>query len=290
MHIVLSALGALALLSACAAAHAQAQARATLVGRESTTHVLHVGGFAIVGSHGEDGSPEPVVSLQPARLDVAGSHHNEGTYALWAVEYTHQWALTQAWGLDAQARSFGAWGGTQLATGGTVVGPDCAPCLPTLQVDAYNAQALDFKLDAATDYQFRSETTPGQWIDLLKWNDAAEAWAPVWIGAGINQGIAWHRSGTLDAGLYRVRNNRDNLRVNGNRLVGAVAWDWTMELPGATVSAVPEPGSAGLLLAGLGWLAWRRRHSPSSRAGTAPPPPRPVRPRGRPEAPTAAAL
>jgi hypothetical protein len=259
MHIVPTGIVAVALLSACAAA--QAQAAATLVDRESRTHVLHDGGFAIVGSNGEDGSADPVTALQPNQLDVAGSHDNEGSYLSWDVQYTHQWRLTQSWGIDPAAQAFGAWGSTELVTGGTVVGPNCAPCLPTLQIDAYNAQALDFTLDAASDFQFRSEATQGQWIDLLVWNELAGTWHAVWIGAGLNQGIAWSRSGTLEAGLYRVRNNRDNLRVGSNNLAAAVAWDWTMELPGATVSAVPEPGSAGLLLAGMAWLAWQRRRS-----------------------------
>lgn len=66
MHIVRSGMVALALLSASAAA--QAQATAALVGRESVTHVLHYGGFAIVGSNGQDGSPDAVTALQPGRL------------------------------------------------------------------------------------------------------------------------------------------------------------------------------------------------------------------------------
>lgn len=253
------ALGAGLLLATCAAA--QAEPAATLVGREAVTHVQHYGGFAIVGSNGEDGSPVPVTGLQPTRLTVSGDHHNEGSYLYWDVQYTHRWALEQTWALDPLARSFGGWGGTQLGTGGTVVGLNCTPCLPTLQVDAYNSQALDFTLDATTAFEFRSETTQGQWIDLLKWNTLSGDWAPVWIGAGLNQGIAWARSGTLEAGLYRVRNNRDNLRVGSNNLAGEVAWDWTMTLPDATVSAVPEPGSAGLLVAGGLWLAWRRRRA-----------------------------
>lgn len=247
---------AIALLAACAAAHATATA--TVVGRESVTHVQHFGGFAIVGSTGEDGSDVPVTALTPVALGVSGTHHHEGSYLYWDVQYTHQWTLSQAWGADPAARAFGAWGSTQLATDGTVVGLNCNPCLPTLQIDAYNSQALDFTLDSATRYGFRSETTQGQWIDLLVWNTLANDWHPIWIGAGINQGIAWESSGTLQAGLYRVRNNRDNARVGTNNMVHASAWDWTMELPEATVSAVPEPGAAWMLAAGLLLIGVRR--------------------------------
>lgn len=244
-----------------AAAAAQAQTNATLVARESVTHIDHYGGFAIVGSQGEDGSLLPVTALRPTALGLANSHHNEGSYLDWDVQYTHQWRLAQDWALDATARSFGAWGSTQLVTGGTVIGPNCAPCLPTLQIDGINWQALDFEVDASTRYQFSSETTPGQWVDLLRWNTISNAWTPVWIGAGLNQGKAWTRDGTLQAGLYRLRNARDDVRASSAVLVYESEWNWTMTLPDATVSAVPEPGSAGLLVASGLWLAWRRRRA-----------------------------
>ena len=240
---------AASLLAACAAA--VGQPTATLTGRESVTHVQHQGGFATVGSRGEDGSRVPVTALQPAMLGLAGQHDHQGTYLSWEVSYEHQWALTQAWSLDAAARGFSASGSTTLASGGTVFGPNCTPCAPSLLLAGINAQAIDFTLDEATRYEFRSQTTPSQWVDLLVWSDVADAWLYVWAGSVVNEGQAWERSGVLDAGLYRLRNNRDDMRIGSSQPLHASRWEWAMTLPDATVSAVPEPAAAWLTAGGL---------------------------------------
>lgn len=262
MRCLLSCFTACALLAATAAA--QARPAATLVGRESVTHIQHQGGFATVGSRGEDGSTLPVTTLSPATLALAGSHHHEGRYLGWDVAYDHGWSMSQTWSLDTAASRIAASGSMALSTGGTVFGPNCTPCSPSLLVAGINAQAFDFTLDAATRYEFRSLTTPQQWVDLLVWNDSAGTWLYVWAGFVLNEGIAWESTGVLDAGLYRLRNNRDDARIGSSLPQHASRWEWSMTLPDASVSAVPEPGAAWMLGAGLLLIGGRRLRRPAA--------------------------
>jgi hypothetical protein len=259
-------IAAFGLLAACGAA--LCQPTADLTGRESVAHIQHQGGFATVGTSGEDGSRVPVTEMQPATLGLEGQHDHEGTYLSWEVAYGHQWALTQTWSMDAAASRFSASGSMTLASGGTVFGPGCTPCTPSLLLAGINAQAIDFTLDEATRYEFRSQATPTQWVDLLVWSDVADAWLYVWAGFVVNEGQAWESSGVLEAGLYRLRNNRDDMRIGSSQPLHASSWAWSMTLPDATVSAVPEPAVAWLLTGGLLLIGARRlRRPPVTRPG-----------------------
>ncbi|MBC7941295.1 MAG: tetratricopeptide repeat protein, partial [Chitinophagaceae bacterium] len=74
----------------------------------------------------------------------------------------------------------------------------------------------------------------------------------------INRELGLHEfnaSSNLLAGLYRVQNNPGSVRADNGALARDNAWEWTLTLPDAAVTAVTEPGRLALLLAGLGTLA-----------------------------------
>lgn len=250
-----------ALLCLLGAAPVHATPTAALEARSSVTAIHHYGGFAIVGSSGDDGSTTPVTSLAPATLSLANSHQHAGSYLYWDVEYTQTWALTQSWAVDPAAHTISASGSTHLVNTGSVVGPNCTPCLPTLQIDSTNTQALDFSLSETTTYSFHSVTTADEWVDLLRWVPASQGWTTVWYGAPTNEGRSWDSSGTLQAGLYRLRNNPYAQRADSGHLVQDSSWSYTMTLPDAVLTPVPEPAAWMMLVAGAAWLGLRRRRN-----------------------------
>lgn len=235
---------------------------ATLTERSSVSHVHHFGGFAIVGSSGDDGSTTPVTSLSPATLGIADTHQHAGHYMYWDVEYTQTWALTQTYAVDPSTQTISASGSTHLLNDGTVVGLNCTPCLPTMQIDSQNTQALQFTLTESSRYSFHSVTTQEEWVDLLIWSSVAGRWNPVWTGALENQGKTWDSAGTLQAGLYMLRNNPYGQRADTGHLLHDSAWSYTMTLPDAVLSPVPEPAIAAMLSAGLLLIFGARRLRP----------------------------
>lgn len=241
---------------------AQATAQAELTARSSLTHVHHFGGFAIVGSSGDDGSTTPVTGLWPASLALADEHQHGGHYMYWDVAYTQTWDLSQSFAVDAGAHTFSASGATHLVNSGEVWGLNCTPCLPTMQIDAQNTQALQFTLSEASRYSFHSVASTEEWVDLLKWSPQSNGWAPVWYGALDNQGKTWDSSGTLQAGLYMLRNNPYGQRADTGHLVHDSSWSYTMTLPDAVLAPVPEPAIAAMLSAGLLLIAGARRLRP----------------------------
>ena len=124
------------LITAPMAAHADPAV--ALTARESVTHIHHFGGFAIVGSEGDDGSLTAVTGLSPATLALANTHQHSGSYLYWDVDYTQTWSLAQTFTVDAAAHGISASGSTRLGNDGTVWGPNCAPCRPTMQIDSLN--------------------------------------------------------------------------------------------------------------------------------------------------------
>jgi hypothetical protein len=251
---------AVALAAALPAARAAADAR--IDARESITFVHYQGGFAIAGNSGDDGSATPVTTLAPPTLGIDGRNDYVGAYLSWNVEWHADWNLTQTWAMDAAAHTISGSGAMQLGVAGSVVGPNCNPCLPSMLVQGRNSQALEFNLDEATAFQFHSETTPDQWLDLLAWNESAQRWFALWTGGAVGQGNVFDTAGVLQAGRYRLQNNTALLKADGGLLEHDVAWNYTLTLPDATISAVPEPRAGLLLAAGVLLLAWRRRPRP----------------------------
>lgn len=252
---VAAGLGAVLAMQALAAS----AANATLQVREAVLHTTYVAGFAIVGIQGEAGSSTPNLAPSPRDLSLSGSDSVSGSYLFWQVDASVEWDMAQTYTVDSQARSFSAAGSTHLRVEGAVVGPDCAPCLPTMQLEGQNHQALEFALDSTTPYTFASTTTAAQWVDLLRWDVPAQRWFALWNGYSVTQATSFSTNGMLQAGLYRVQNSADTVRANGAQALRDTAWEWTLTLPDASVSAVPELPTVALWAAGLAWLGWRRR-------------------------------
>jgi hypothetical protein len=240
------------------AAAAQAAPQAVLDTREAVTFVSYVGGFAIAGDNGTDGSLTPVTALEPPRLSLDGSHTYIGAYLGWSVTYSTDWALTQTWTLDPH--TLAATGSLHVGVGGAVVGPNCNPCLPSMQNTGRNNQAFEFGLDGASGYAFHSVTTKDQYVDLLLWSDPAQRWTPLWSGFFDTQATTFDRAGTLQPGRYRLQNNPYDVRADGGAFTRDNAWDYALTLADAGfVSAVPAPGGALLMAAGVVTLLCRRR-------------------------------
>lgn len=248
-------------LGAVLAVHALAAsaANATLQVREAVLHATYVAGFAVVGIQGEAGSSTAHLALSPNELSLTGSDSVSDSYLFWQVDASVAWDMAQTYTVDATARSFSAAGAMRLAVDGAVVGLNCTPCLPTMQLEGTNSQALEFTLDSATPYSFASTTGAEQWVDLLRWDIPAQRWFALWHGFSLTQATSFATTGQLQAGLYRVQNNQGSLRANGAQALRDTAWAWTLTLPEASVSVVPEVPSLALWAAGLAWLGWRRR-------------------------------
>jgi len=243
-----------------AATAASAVPVATLDGRAAVTYVSYGGGFAIAYDSGSDGSELPVSTLAPTLLGLSGSHTFVGAYLGWDVTYTVEWDLAQNYVLDAATHTLTAEGSMHLTESSAVFGPSCNPCAATVAIGGTNTQQLDFSLSESAAYSFHSETTPGQWVNLSRWNAVTQRWDALWFGAVETQGKVFDRSGILAAGLYRLDNTPYTFVADGVPPTQDNAWFYVLTLPDAELTAaVPAPASAVLLAGSLGCLAWRRR-------------------------------
>ena len=86
----------------------------------------------------------------------------------------------------------------------------------------------------------------------MRWDEIGQQWNAVVSGLGATQDRAFSLDGSLVAGSYLLRNNPYPFSAGGPADVDN-AWTARLTLTGA-VAAVPEPGAAMLLLAGLGLL------------------------------------
>jgi len=242
-----------------AAASATAVPTATVDGRESVAYAEYFGGFAIAYDGGSDGSLLPLTAFAPSALALDGSHTYNGAYLYWTVTYTVNWQLSQDLTIDSPAHRISGQGTVHLDESSAVVGPNCAPCAASVYITGRNNQALTFTLDASTAYQFHSETTTGQWVELARWDEPAQRWFGLWSGPIENQGLVFDRSGTLQPGRYRLQNNPYDFTADSVPPSWDNAWSYSLTLPDAAITAVPEPAGAALALLGLVVLGWRAR-------------------------------
>jgi len=247
----------LAVPLAVAAASAAAVPTATLDGRESVVYADYFGGFAIAYDGGSDGSLTLLTGFTPGPAAIAGSHTYDGAYLYWTVTYTVNWDLSQDYAVDSAAHRISGQGSVHLDESSAVWGPNCAPCAASVYITGRDTQALTFTLDAATAYQFHSETTVGQWVELQQWSEPSQRWFALWSGPIENQGQVFDRNGTLQSGRYRLQNNPYDFTADSVPPSHDNAWSYSLTLPDAVVTAVPEPGAAALWLLGMAVLGWR---------------------------------
>jgi hypothetical protein len=248
-----------AIAMSCVVASAAAVPQVNVDSRESVTHVTYGGGFAIAYDSGEDGSLIPVADMPPAPQALDGAHTFNGAYLYWTVTYTVNWHMAQSFAVDAAAHVLSGQGSLFVDETSAVWGPNCQPCAATVSISGKNAQTVGFTLDASTAYQFHSDSTNGQFSELDLFDVAAQRWFGLWSGPIDNQGRAFDRSGTLQPGTYRLRNNVDYLTADSSPQQWDTQWSYMLTLPDAQISVVPEPAPGLMLLGGLGLLAGRRR-------------------------------
>jgi PEP-CTERM motif len=257
-------LAALALLAALAAPAAQAQPVARLDTRDATVHLAYGGGFATAGKNATVGSLDPIGLAGLASPGETGADSFAGSYLGWAVSWQVDWDIAQTWAVDHTQRVLSGSGHTHLGQSSVVTGPGCAPCTASMGLYSHNWQELQFVLDAPAVYAFHSEVSLHQGVQINHWNEARQRWLPVVLS--VPDGVT-DRSGTLEAGRWQVVNSRTVHVLGSSPASLDEHWNFSLTLPGvAWVSAVPEPASSGLLLAGLVALgSWRlRRHSPAA--------------------------
>lgn len=254
---------------AVAGALPAAASTATLSARSSVNYLYYFGGFAISSDEGEDGAPAPVpggpwegvtvTDLNPRTLAIAGSDYQVLEYLFWSGFLSETWAQSQTY-------SFAGVAGDAVMTmdGGATVFQDSIICSDITGCSraselhrSTNTLALEFTLDASTPYLLGGETRGGQWVDLLRWDVPGARWTPVVNGPFATADRAFDLGGTLDAGLYMLRNNPYTFSEGGATDVDN-GWDARLTLVGA-VAAVPEPAPGALAMVGLAVLAASRR-------------------------------
>ena len=246
-------LPALALLAVLAAPSAQAQPTATLDTRNATVHLAYGGGFATAGKNATVGSLDPIGLAGPASVGAQGADSFVGDYLSWAVNWQMAWNLQQTWSLSADAHTLSGSGFIDMAQSSSVIGPSCAPCTASLAMTARNWQDLQFTLDAPTAYQFHTEVSQKQGVQINQWDEVRQRWQIV--AFSVPGGVA-DRSGTLAAGRWQVVNSRTAHVLGSTPAALNESWSFNLTLADAQwATAVPEPASGFLLVGGLCLLA-----------------------------------
>jgi hypothetical protein len=207
---------------------------------------------------GSTGSLTPLAGTAQPTLSLAGSGVGNDTALLFSTLFEATWSQTQTFsfernGADSQLTASGSFMGTMQSLGSNGIDP---PQIATQRMSSWNWQAFTFTLDQDTAYTLTGSSTGGQQLEMW-WTSPAgvTTYRDDVIG---NTGLAsFANSGTLQAGTYLLRNFQ--FVMASVESAYANSWDYTLTLRD-TVTAVPEPTSMALLLAGLVAVgAWRQR-------------------------------
>lgn len=253
-----------------AAASAQATSVATLTARTSVNNLYYFGGFATSSDEGEVGDPGygvTVTDFAPHTLSIVGSDYADLAYLYWTGFLAETWDQAQTYSFAQSAGDVAVTiDGHATISQTSIICSEITGCGPATELhQSTNTLALEFSVDGSTSYTLTGATSGNQWIDLLQWNEPASRWLPVVYGALDTQNVSFDLSGTLDAGLYMLRNNPYMFSGGGPTDV-VNTWQAQLTLLD-TVAAVPELATWQLALTGIALLAWLgRRRGASDRS------------------------
>jgi MYXO-CTERM domain-containing protein len=207
---------------------------------------------------GSTGSLAVVSGVDTPTLSVAGAGIGNDTALVFSTIFEATWAQTQTFsfgsvGDDSELRASGSFMGTMQSLGSNGIQP---PQPAAQRLESWNWQAFTFTLDQNTPYTLTGGSTGGQQLQMW-WTSPAgvTTYRSDVIG---NTGLAsFNNTGTLQAGTYLLRNFEFVMASVEDSY--ANSWDYTLTFHD-TVTVVPEPRSAAMLLAGLVAVgAWRQR-------------------------------
>lgn len=232
---------------------AQAEPVVSLVGRDSLNYVEYKGESDPTGFDGTvaGGTPVPVTSFANPTLSINGGHSGAGSTGV-SIEWSYSVGWNQAQGFSligspSALNQISAWGEMSLqaaAQGCYVFTGLCGPAV--VHVTGTNTQVLEFTVSEATAYSFAGQVYGGQLAYLDHWDTAQNKWFPV-RQVIVDKSFAF--SGTLNAGLYRVRANPYNFTADLAPPSLVNGWSYTVAFP--NVTAVPEPEAWAMMVAGL---------------------------------------
>lgn len=209
---------------------------------------------------GSNGSPEPITTLSPRTISLAGSGAGEDTSLFFTTWLQAGWAQTQTYSLtqdgsDAVLAASGSLQAQMSSIGSNSIDP---PQPATQRMESWNWQAFNFTLDDAADFTLVGGSTGGQQLEMWFTSPAGET-SYLQFVIGNTGSASFANSGTLQAGSYLLRNFR--FVMGSVEDTYANSWDYTLTLSDTQVSAVPEPGTAALWAAALTVLGFRIRAS-----------------------------
>lgn len=255
-----------AALCCAATMAAQAAPTITVTGRDAVMGATNFSGGAGTEPARVPGDGLITQALTPATLSLVGSDSNAIDSLPFRNSLEATWNLTQTF--SASADTLSASGHMDVFSAGQAcVLAACTAFDGGGTVN--NRQTLYFSVSEDTPYVASGSSGSQQIISVDVWTGAA--WAS-YVGltgawdrvATYNFGldgaapVDWTFANTFRAGSYRIYNT-DDFYVGRTDL----GWSYSIQFtaPGATVSAVPEPGTLALALAGLGVLLGVRRRA-----------------------------
>lgn len=233
----------------CLSAHALGTPVVTVPSaRFSQNYIEWFAGFAIVSDSGSDGAgsaglPSTYGGFLPTVSAVSGAASGVLTYNDVSHSYGFSWGQTQDYTVTANALMSN--GARHLQSGGDL----------TFGLEGWNYQILEFEVtDNPVDYHLLGTVSGGERFNFEFYNSGQAKWFPVFVGVvtGHDDVVPFDRTGTLNPGLYRLRNNQFSLVADASPSTWDAAWNWQLQFTTSGVAVhntAPEPSTAVLLIA-----------------------------------------